>query len=155
MGKMTLDPRRLGARATLTAELGGEVARCRVVVVRTEAGPSIKIDVTDEEAGMRRASVETGAQPLIKIMGRHPVIKRYLGPFPEMPGQDSVAARLIISEIVAHEAARMVMERKTADSTTERMDASSFHVELVEYMHKYLQRAHKASIPDAEASKLH
>ena len=47
------------------------------------------IRFVDEEAGNYRALVamEEG-QRVMKIMGRHPAVRRYLGPAPEFPHQE-------------------------------------------------------------------
>ena len=85
----------------------------------------------------------------IKILGGHPGIKRYLGPGPEFPHQDSPLARLAIAEIVAGEAARLVMERKYRAAGA--LDGPAFYAEHLLYLEKYLPRCHRMMLADAEA----
>ncbi len=83
---------------------------------------------------------------MIKILGGHSAIKRYLGPSPDFPYQDTPPARLVIAEIVAGEAARLVIERKYR--TTGNLDGPGFYAEHLLYLEKYLLRCHKMMLVD-------
>jgi hypothetical protein len=133
----------LGARGALTATLGGAHATCEAVVAQHDGGgPRLEIKIVDEAQGRYRAYVERVDEiTMIKILGGHSAIKRYLGPGPEFPHQDSPTARLIIAEIVAGEAARLVMERKYR--TTGDLDGPAFYSEHLLYLEKYLPRCHR------------
>lgn len=150
VGQLEVDPRVLGAKATLTATLGDRKTSCEVVVVQHDrGGPNLKIEIRDEASGRFRAIVEkTPTQVVIKIQGGHPAIKRYLGPGPEFPRQDELTARTVIAEIIAGEATRMVMEKKF--SAPGELEANGFYHEHLSYMQKYLTRCHKMMIGDAE-----
>jgi hypothetical protein len=150
VGAISVDPRVLGSKATLTATLGPLQATCDVVVVQQEAtGPSIEIVIVDEAAGKYRARVDrTGEKTIIKILGGHPAIRRYLGPGPDFPHQDALHARALVAEVVAGEAARMIMEKKF--SVPGELDAPAFYSEHVGLLTKYLTRCHKMMVSDAE-----
>ncbi len=153
IGEVQVDPRVLGARGTLTATLGASRATCEIIVSQHDGrGPRLDIKIVDEAQGRYRAYVErVGEVTTIKILGGHSAIKRYLGPGPEFPHQDSPTARVLIAEIVAGEAARLVMERKYR--TTGDLDGPAFYAEHLLYLEKYLSRCHKMLVePGAEMS---
>jgi len=151
----TIEARALSAKAKLTANLGPLATSCRVVVSKEEEGPSLIIKIADEEAGNYRAIVSReGAQTTIKVMGRHPIMKRYRGPATEFPGDDSPATQLVVAEIVADQVARMILEKKFPSSVAEHIDAARFYVEHYKYMSKYLQRCHKALLGEDQLAQL-
>ena len=149
VGRVPVDPRVLGAHATITATLGSAYATCQVVVAeRDGGGPRIDIKIVDEVQGRFRAYVErVGEVTTIMILGGYSAIKRYLGPGPDFPHQDSFPARLVIAEIIAGEAARLVIERKYR--STGDLDGPAFYSEHLQYLEKYLPRCHKMMLPDA------
>ena len=143
IGEVLIEARTLGAQSTLSARLGSVIATCKVLVTREEDGPNVRIVIEAEEAGARRAIVEQKEGiTLIKIMGFHPAIRRYLGPPPEFPLQDLSISRAILAEIIADQAARLVMERKfPTASGHEQLDAARFYFEHYKYAAKYLASA--------------
>jgi hypothetical protein len=149
-----VEARTLATKATLRADLGSVTATCNVIVVQDEAGPNLEIRIVDEEAGNYRAIVEgDGGKRIIKIMGRHPTMRRYRGPAPDFPGEKLSGTQMLVAEIVAGEASRMVMERKfRAGSGGEQLDAARLYVEHHRYLSKYLTRCHRALVPDARLS---
>lgn len=151
-GEAVIEARALGAQSTISARLGSLIATCKVVVTRDEEGPNVVIRIVPEEAGARRAIVDLeNDRTLIKVMGFHPAIRRYLGPPPEFPLQDLSVSRAILAEIIADQAARVVMERKfPTASGQEQLDAARFYFEHQRYMSKYLARCHKGLIADSE-----
>jgi hypothetical protein len=150
VGSVSVEPRVLGTTATLTATLGQAVAACEVSVrERDGGGPSLQIKIVDEEQGRYRAYVELANDAtVIKVFGSHPAIKRYLGPGPDFPKQDSSEARAVIAEIVASEAARLVMNRKYR--VAGELDGPAFYAEHHYYLDKYLTRCHKLMLSDVE-----
>ena len=148
--EVSVETRRIGAKAILTAIVDEASTTCQVIVSRDEQGPALKIRIVDEEAGHRRALVEIGAEHTeIKIMGRHPAIERYLGPPPEFPHQEQSLSKALVAEIVAGEAARIVLERKfSMGAGAGLLDAANLYVEHSRYLTKYLQRCHKALVPE-------
>ena len=150
VGRVQVDPRVLGARATLTATLGAACARCEVIVAQHEGGgPRLAIKIVDEAQGRYRAYVEhEGEVTTIKILGGHSAIKQYLGPGPGFPNQDSPSVRLMIAEIVAGEAARLVMQKKYR--APGELDGTAFYAEHLFYLQKYLQRCHRMMRADTE-----
>jgi len=84
----------------------------------------------------------------IEICGGHPALKRYLGPGPNFPGQDSREAKSVLAEIIAAEAARMIVERKLPPS--EHWMGPAFTVSTGITVEKYLVRCHKLMLSDDE-----
>ena len=149
-----IEARELSAKTTLTAELGSVAAECKVVVTRDESGPNLIIRVVDEEAGPRRALVtKEGNQTVIKIMGRHPALKPYLGPPPDFPGKNDPLSWAIVAEIIASEAARMVVEERFSSGTyfDENADAAAIYVMHIKYLSRYVARCHRHLVPAADA----
>ncbi len=149
-GTVTVDPRVLGAKATLTASLDDLESSCNVVVVQQEStGPSLEINIVDEAAGKYRARVEKSSnRTVIKILGGHRAIDRYLGPGPGFPHQETLQARALVAEIVAGEATRMIMEKKYP--TAGELDAPAFYSEHSGLLAKYLTRCHKMMVSETE-----
>jgi hypothetical protein len=156
IAEVIVEARVLSSQATLTARLGNLTTTCRVSVTRKEEGPSLDIRIKDAEAGNYRALVEQeGALTVINIMGLHPTMKRYRGPAPDFPGNDLPTTKLLVAEIVADQAARMVLEKKFPISIThEQIDAARFYSEHYKYMTKYLIRCHRALLSDTELAQL-
>ena len=155
VAEIVVEARTLSARAKLTAKLGDIAATCAVVVTKEEEGPTLSIRIVDEEAGNYRAVVEqSGAQTTIKVMGRHPIMKRYRGAAPSFPGDDLPATQLVVAEIVADQVARMILEKKFPSSLNEQLDAARFYVEHYRYVSKYLTRCHRTLLSDAQLARL-
>jgi hypothetical protein len=150
-GLVDVEGRVLGAQAVLTANLGTASATATAVVADRDddGGPRLTIKIEDAAQGRYRAFVEReGDRMVIKILAGHSAIKRYLGPGPDFPGQESVAARLAIAEIVSGEAARLVMEKKYRSPGE--LDGPAFYADHLAYMEKYLARCHKLMLADSE-----
>ena len=61
------------------------------------------------------------------------------------------SSRAILADIIADQAARVVMERKfPTASGQEQLDAARFYFEHQRYLSKYLARCHKTMIADSE-----
>jgi hypothetical protein len=146
-----VEARTFGAKAVLRAELGGVSATCNAVVTRDEEAPNLHIRFADEEAGNNRAMVVTeDGQRVMKVMGRHPAMRRYLGPAPEFPYQDRPLTQAILAEILAGEATRMVMEKKYPLGKADDLDAAAMYAEHMRYMKKYLARCHRQLVAESE-----
>ncbi len=154
--EVTVEARTLSSQATLTATLGKLTATCKVVVTKKEEGPSLDIRMINQEAGNSRALVEQeGSLTVINIMGFHPIMKRYRGPAPSYPGNDLPTTKLLIAEIVADQAARMILNKKFHPSiSNEQIDADRFYSEHYRYLTKYLSRCHRALLSDAASHNL-
>ena len=89
-----------------------------------------------------------------KIKAGHPALKRYRGSPPEYRGEDGPAFKALVAEIVADQAARMLMEKRFAFSSTEQLDAPRFYSEHYGYLSKYLVRCHRVLVGDLDAAPL-
>ena len=145
-----VEARTLGSKALLRADLGSTCTTCNAVVTRDEEVPNLHIRFVDEEAGSSRAVVVTEEnQRVMKIMGRHPAMQRYLGPAPNFPHQEQPLTQAILAEILAGEATRMVMERKYPTGRAEELDGAAMYAEHNRYMKKYLTRCHRTLVPES------
>lgn len=101
-----IEGRQHGASSTVTALFGdGPLkAETAVSVRRDESGPTppvIKVAAMGSPVrGTFVSDPETGAVT-ITVNAAHPAVRRYFGPQPDFPGQESVAARLMVAEVVA------------------------------------------------------
>ena len=77
-------------------------------------------------------------------------MRRYRGSPPDFMGEGQPLFKALLAEIIADQAARMVLERKFPVSGAERLDAARFYVEHYFYLSKYLPRCHKILIADEE-----
>jgi hypothetical protein len=145
-----VEARTLGSKALLRAELGSTSSTCNAVVTRDEEAPNLHIRFADEEAGSSRAVVVTEeGQRVMKIMGRHAAMRRYLGPAPDFPHMERPLTQAILAEILAGEATRMVMERKYPMGGAEELDGAAMYAEHMRYMKKYLARCHRMLVPES------
>lgn len=146
---ITVEARTLGATAMITAQIEQCRTTCNVIVSK-DTGGNMVIHIADEEAGSRRALVEQNAEGmLVKIMGRHPALRRYVGPAPEFPHQDRAATCALVAEIVAGEATRMVMERKYRSGHGRDLDAAALYADHAKYLNRYLTKCHRALFPES------
>jgi len=151
VGEATVEARKLGAKATITARLGSLAATCNLAVTRDDEGPTISIKFDEDEAGKYRAEVDRdGGNICIRIKCGNPVTRRYQGASPDFPDRDRSTFKAIVAEIAADQAARMILEKKFPVAGAERLDAARFYGEHYYYMHKYLLRCHKTLVNDEE-----
>ena len=156
VAEVVVEARVLSAAATVTARLGDLVAACKVVVTKEGESPSLSIRMVDQEQGNNRAVVESeDGQTVIKVMGRHPVMRRYRGPAPGFPGDELPTTKVLLAEIVADQVCRMLLERKfPTASGGEQIDAARLYFEHYRYMAKYLTRCHRSLLADADLPQL-
>ena len=151
-GTIEVDARSLGARATLVAALGDESAQCQMIVSADGDGPGLRIKLVGDVMGNNRAIRERDADVLvIKILGGHPALKRYLGaPTAKggFEGEDHTVTKALIAEIVAETATRIVMEKKSQLlGELGDVDAAAFYAEHTALLTRYLKRCHRALVP--------
>jgi hypothetical protein len=100
-----IEGRQHGAASVLTAVGGRGVltAIANVSVRRDQTGPTppeIKLAAMPSPVRGTVETSETGVL-VITVNATHPAAKRYFGPQPEFPGQETVEARLLVAEVVA------------------------------------------------------
>jgi hypothetical protein len=158
-GSIQVEARNLNATALIVAR-GGEVsAETHVAVVRREEGTSLAIRLVREDWGFWRAVIENepleagGEIQVIKIAGRHPAIKRYLGE--NFEGQDTPICRTIIAEVVADVAARLIVgELYRLRRGTELFDADRFYREHYKRMTRFLPRFQRLLVGEAATAEI-
>jgi hypothetical protein len=157
-GTVTIEARTLASRAVVRASAEGVIAETQVFVVRREEGPRVAIRILKEEMGFWRAisdnePLESGGERMvIKILGRHPALRGYLGD--NLEGQDSPVCRGMIAEIVADFTARhVVRELYRLRRGSEEFDADRFYREHYKRLTRFLPRFHRLLVGDGTAAR--
>lgn len=149
-----VEGRQYGAKAAVTAHCGFGLlkAETSVAVRRDQSGPippEIKLEAL---RSMVRGTFETDEMTgavTIKINATHPGVARYFGPQPEFKGQDTVAARLMIAEIVA--------DLTVLDTLRKQLKQSQIPIDQA-YLYRYrmlnelLPLCHASQLGDADLS---
>jgi hypothetical protein len=154
---VVVEGRVLHAKGTVIARLADVTAETQVKVTRKEEGPAYRIQLLQDEQGSFRATVEKEEKDgevvsIIKVWGRHPAIRAYLGDAFE--GQNSPVVRAMISEIVADVSSRIIVsELFRVRRTTEDFDAGRFYREHYKRMTKFLPRFQRVLIGEPEAAR--
>jgi len=143
--------RKLYAKGLVQAKVNSFSTQTTVKVVQKEKpGVKLEIRVVDEDLGDQRA-VWDGH--LLKIAGRHPTIKRYLGrPEEGFPDQDSLHFRMLLAELVADNVARKVLELESIREKERysSLDVTRFYRQHRRYTNEFLEVAHKIQLPENE-----
>jgi hypothetical protein len=155
VGRVRVEGRALGAEGTIRATLGDLTAECRVIIRRSEEGPSLQFSIEDKHAGKYRALWEERTDPItgevtrvLEIQGRHPALHRFLGDPPEFLGQEAPWVRLLIAEIVADNVCREIARRvDLMRQQDERPDAEGFYGEHYTRLQKLLPRLQELMLP--------
>lgn len=142
-GKVRAEARSLNCTAQLTASLEELRDTAQVKVTRKEQGPSLDFRLVPESYGPWRAIHEKEIsdsgqeQMVIKIFGHHPAMKHVLGE--NFEGQESPLCRAIMAEILAAEAARIVVdELYRMRRTTEEFSSDRLYLEHYKRMTRFL-----------------
>lgn len=144
-----------GGPVKISASLKSKIISANIrVIPAKESGSDFKIKIVDEDLGEQRAILKNN---LIKINGRHEIVKRYLGPAEKgFEGQDSVHFKLLIAELVADTVARRILELNAEQHANKYkdMDVTGFYRQHREYHNKFLKVAHKVQISDEDIKTL-
>jgi len=122
-GTVTIQGRKLNAKANIKAEVNGREATAHVKVVQKtdEGGIPFEFKLRDEDFGKFRASWadHEGKPHLLLISARHPSLSRYLGPAPEYQGQNEPLFRILLAEIIAEAVCSKSLQFETKERTWE------------------------------------
>lgn len=146
---ITVEGRQLGADSTIEAICGVLPASTQVVVRREQTGPAFSIDIR-EIPGPQRSTREKKPDGTIVIVinAGHPAARRYFGPAAnDFPNQESLAAKLLIAEIIAEDAVRDILSRKYG---AQPIDVVSYYAEQLRLMNELLPRCHASQVSQAE-----
>ncbi len=152
-GQVQIEGRTLTSTAVVSARCGEQYVETVVAVVRREEGPNFVIRLVKEDFGIWRSIVEKepvegGERSVIKIAGRHPALRRYLGE--NFEHQDSPVCRGMITEIVADVTARMIVsELYRLRRNTEAFDSDRFYREHYKRLARFLPRFQSLLLGDS------
>lgn len=135
-------------KATLVAQVGGRRAQTDLIVLPPE-GDAIKISLENVDYGNQRSHWDRGGNKLI-IAGRHPSIRRYLGPeATNFPGQEKAQFKVLLAEIVAFAVCERILSRNIERNPDEYRDAD-FDLYMAardELVSRFLPAAHESQLP--------
>ncbi len=151
LGKTQIEARVLNANAIITADCGQSSASTQVVVTRREEGGGFKIQLLNDEWGNFRGIFEPEVDEhgretqIIKIAGRHPAIRPYVGENFEY--QNTPQAQAILAEVVADVASRYVVSELFRKwQSTEMFDAARIYREHYKRVTRFLPRLQRLLI---------
>lgn len=88
---------------------------------------------------------------VLKIAGRHPTVKRYLGsPAENFPGQHDSQFRVLLAEIVTESVCAKILETTEETTSTEDWDAAAYIAMMSELTTKLAPMVHNILLPDTE-----
>ncbi len=131
--------RGVGSRARVTASWGEQVATAELEVAVSGSG-DIKFEFDDKPLP-QRALWEGNT---LKISVADWSIGRYLGPYPELPGQEAFHFRTMLAELVAFHSVRRILEARRKGVAVEPLTLYRDHMQLER---KCLPRIHAVLAP--------
>lgn len=165
-GTVTIQGRKLNAKANIKAEANGReaIAHVKVVQKTNEGGIPFKFKLSDEDFGKFRArwADHEGKPHLLLISARHPSLSRYLGPAPEYQGQNEPLFRILLAEIIAEAVCSKSLEFETKERTWEfrwadlkedYLIADSVRASLQQRLRDFVADAHAIMLSNVEIAK--
>ena len=148
-----VEGRVLDAAGQVLARKDTLVAATQVKVTRKEEGPDFRIELSQEEMGPFRATIErTQDVQVVKVAARHPALLPYLGNGFE--GQDTPIVRALVSEAVADAGARLVVSKLYYQRrNTEAFDVDRYYREHYKRVLKFLPRFQKVLVGDPTTAR--
>jgi Histidine kinase-, DNA gyrase B-, and HSP90-like ATPase len=136
----------------LRADIGGQVAICRINVADDEDHTPFDFEVVDrapryETAGRAEWAFPHGKKKLL-IYAQHPALMRYFGD--RLRRQDSILCRALIAEILAEELAIDLLLKRDQLPGAGRLDAHAYDSQRRKWMARFLPVAHRTLLPDQE-----
>lgn len=147
--EVDVEGRQHGATSSLTAVLGALRAQTTVSVRLDQTGPTPPQIKLASMGSPVRGTFETSPIGVITITvnATHPAVRRYFGPQPEFPGQDSITARLMIAEIVADLTVLDVLRRHLSQR---RLPTEELYARRFRMLNELLPQCHVSQLAEAE-----
>lgn len=158
-GGVVVYGRRLGASATITAEVNGRKATTQVTVVQKEKEPpavELKFEFVPYELGQSyRATWDRERPNVLLISAKHESISRYLGEESDnYSGQDTPHFRALLSEIIADNVCRKIIQERARTNRLEFEDVETFYLHHNRLMKEFTPVAHRIQVSDQELRTL-
>jgi hypothetical protein len=151
-----VEARVLNAKSVITARSEEITATTHVAVTRKEESPGFRVQLVDEEWGNYRAIIESepletgGEVQVIKIAGRHPSLRPFLGE--ESEGQNTQVCRTLMAEAAADVTARFVVNKLYyLRRTIEPFDSDRIYREHYKRVSRFLPRFLRLLVGDPKA----
>lgn len=153
--EVLIEGKQLGAQARVTARIEGHVYRAETTVrVREDDIPSFRIEPKALPGNVRAAWLKDQDGVVIQVNAIHPAARRYFGPEDEnFPYVESLAARMLIAEVVADEAVRQTLKDQ-AEKHNQQLDAEAFYAKRLVLLADLLPKLHKEQLSDADVNSL-
>lgn len=146
-----IEGRQHGAKAKIVATCGTGPLRAEagIEVRRDEAGPTPPAIRIVALPGFVRGTFETDdvGAVTISVNAAHPGVRRYFGPAPEFPGQESVEARLMLAEIVAD---LTVLDTLRRHLKQQAMTVEQTYRRRFQMLNELLPQCHASQVTDAD-----
>lgn len=149
-----IEGRQHGATATITAQCGTGPLRAETTVsVRADQSgpppPEIKLAALNSFVpGTFETDEETG-RVTITVNATHPAVRRYFGPHPDFPLQESTEARMMMAEIVADLTVLDILRRHLRQQP---IPVEQIYRRRFQMLKDLLPQAHATQLSDAELS---
>jgi hypothetical protein len=150
-----VEGRQHGAKSMVTAHCGAGPLRAQTEIavgrdqVSGQQPPHIVIAAIGSYIRGAWDADEEGVT--ITVNATHPAVRRYFGPSPLFPGQDSNEARLMVAEIVADLAVRDLLTKQLRD---QEVGAEQLYRLRFQMLSELLPLCHAAQLGDAEVSQV-
>lgn len=153
--EVLIEGKQLGAQAKITARIEGHVYRAETTIrVREDDIPSFKIEPKALRGNVRAAWIKDKDGVVVQVNAVHPAATRYFGPEEEnFPYQESLAARMLIAEVVADEAVRVRL-KESAEKHNQQLDAEAFYAKRLVLLADLLPKLHKEQLGDIDVKRL-
>jgi hypothetical protein len=153
--EVLVEGRQLGAQVKLTARIEGHVYRAETNIrVREDDMPSFKIEPKALPGNVRAAWIQSQDGVVVEVNATHPAAARYFGPENDgFPYQESLAARMLIAEVVADEAVR-VQIKKASEKQDQQLDAEAFYAKRLILLADLLPRLHREQLGELDVAAI-
>jgi hypothetical protein len=149
-----IEGRQHGATATVTAQCGSGPLRAETTItVRADQSgppaPEIKLAALNSFVpGTFETDEETG-KVTITVNATHPAARRYFGPHPDFPLQESIEARMMVAEVAADLTVLDVLRRHLRQQP---LPVEQMYRRRFQMLKDLLPLCHASQLADAELS---
>jgi hypothetical protein len=148
-----VEARQHGAKATVTAQVGSGPLKAETSFeVRSDrvgpTPPQIKLAALNSFV---RGTFETDeeGQTTITVNATHPAVRRYFGPHPDFPKQESVEARMMIAEVAADLTVLDIQRRHLRERP---IAVEQMYRQRYQWLNDLLPQCHASQLAEGELS---
>lgn len=133
-------------RSTITIRASGQECRAEILS-REPQGSSISIEVKNVDHVNQRYRWRG---TVLEVAGKHPSVRRYLGPPEEFAGQEEKHFRVLLAEIVAEAVCALLISKNSGQRPEEynECDWDAYYASYTKLMTEFLPIAHESQLKD-------